>query len=76
MTTALRIRTISSSDWFRSMLGAWLGVALATGAATAATESLPRIEGPTSMDQAVNLALEHSRRIKAAAADQRAMRSM
>ena len=76
MTTALRIRTLSSSDWFRSMLGAWLGVALATGAAMAATDSLPRIEGPTTMDQAVNLALEHSRKIKAAAADQRAMRSM
>jgi len=46
MTTALRIRTLSSSDWFRSMLGAWLGVALATGAATAGTESLPRLDGP------------------------------
>jgi outer membrane protein len=76
MTTALRIRTLSSSDWFRSMLGAWLGVALATGAATAATESLPRLDGPIGMDQAVNLALEHSRKIKAAAADERAMRSM
>jgi outer membrane protein len=76
MTTALRIRTLSSSDWFRSMLGAWLGVALATGAATAATESLPRLDGPIGMEQAVNLALEHSRKIKAAAADERAMRSM
>lgn len=76
MTTALRIRILSSSDWFRSMLGAWLGVALATGAAMAATDSLPRIEGPTTMDQAVNLALEYSRKIKAAAADERAMRSM
>jgi len=28
------------------------------------------------MDQAVTLALEHSRKIKAAAADERAMRSM
>jgi len=76
MTTALRIRTLSSSDWFRSILGAWLGVALATGAATAATESLPRLDGPIGMEQAVNLALEHSRKIKAAAADERAMRSM
>ena len=76
MTTALRIRTLSSSDWFRSMLGAWLGVALATGAATAGTNSLPRLDGAIGMDQAVNLALEHSRKIKAAAADQRAMRSM
>ena len=76
MTTALRIRTLSSSDWFRSILGAWLGVALATGAAMAATESLPRLDGPIGMEQAVNLALEHSRKIKAAAADERAMRSM
>jgi outer membrane protein TolC len=58
------------------MLGAWLGVALATGAATGATDALPRIEGPVTMDQAVTLALEHSRKIKAAAADQRAMSSM
>jgi outer membrane protein TolC len=58
------------------MLGAWMGVVLATGAATAATEALPRIEGPVTMDQAVTLALEHSRKIKAAAADERAMRSM
>ena len=49
MTTALRIRTLSSSDWFRSMLGAWLGVALATGAAMAATDSLPpAVESVTS----------------------------
>jgi outer membrane protein TolC len=58
------------------MLGAWLGVALATGGATAATNSLPRLDGAIGMDQAVNLALEHSRKIKAAAADERAMRSM
>ncbi len=38
--------------------------------------SLPRIEGPISMDRAVNLALDYSRKIKASAADQRAMRSM
>jgi outer membrane protein TolC len=39
-------------------------------------QTLPRLEGAIGMDQAVNLALEHSRRIKAAAADERAMRSM
>jgi outer membrane protein TolC len=44
--------------------------------AAGAGETLPRIEGPVTMDQTVSLALEHSRRIKAAAADQRAMRSM
>jgi outer membrane protein len=71
-----RVRTISTFDWFRRMLGAALGMALATGAATAATDALPRIEGPVTMDQAVTLALEHSRKIKAAAADERAMRSM
>jgi outer membrane protein len=76
MPMTLRIRTLSSCDWFRWMLGAGLGVALATGAARAATESLPRLEGAVSMDQAVTLALEHSRKIKAAAADERAMRSM
>jgi len=42
----------------------------------AAQDALPRLDGSISMDQAVNLALEHSRKIKAAAADQRAMRSM
>jgi outer membrane protein len=42
----------------------------------AAQDALPRVEGSINMDQAVSLALEHSRKIKAAAADQRAMRSM
>jgi outer membrane protein len=41
-----------------------------------AQDALPRIEGPATMAQAVDLALEHSRKVKAAAADQRAMRSM
>lgn len=76
MATAQAGRGSSSSRWARSILGAWIMVAMAAGAAIAATDSLPRIEGPVSMDQAVNLALEHSRKIKAAAADQRAMRSM
>jgi outer membrane protein TolC len=76
MEMALRIRTLSFFVWFRWLLGAWLGVALATGAAAEVSDSLPRIEGPVTMDQAVTLALDHSRKIKAAAADQRAMRSM
>ena len=42
----------------------------------AAQQALPRVEGAIGMDQAVTLALEHSRKIKAAAADERAMRSM
>jgi len=76
MATTRRIRTRSPVDWLRWLLGALLGVALATGVATPATDVLPRIEGPVTMDQAVTLALEHSRKIKAAAADQRAMQSM
>jgi len=76
MATALRMTTTSSFNWVRAMLGAWLGLALATGAATAGTQSLPRIEGAITMDEAVNLGLEHSRRIRVSLADQKAMRSM
>jgi outer membrane protein TolC len=51
--------------------------ALVTLAATASqAQTLPRIQGAITMDQAVNLGLEHSRRVKVSAADQRAMRSM
>ncbi len=39
-------------------------------------QQLPRIEGPLTMDQAVALALENSRKVKASGADQRAMVSM
>lgn len=42
----------------------------------ATAQALPRFEGAITMDQAVSLGLEHSRRIKIAAADQRGMRSM
>jgi outer membrane protein len=76
MARTRQFRMRSPFDWLRWMLGAWLGVVLAAGAATAAPESLPRIEGPVTMEQAVTLALQHSRKIKAAAADERAMRSM
>lgn len=41
-----------------------------------AADTLPRISGPIGMDQAVDLALQHSRKIKAAAADERTMASM
>jgi outer membrane protein TolC len=74
MTT--RTSTRSFAVWLHRALGAWLGVALAAGAAGAAADFLPRIEGSVTMDQAVTLALEHSRKIKAATADQTAMRSM
>jgi outer membrane protein TolC len=39
-------------------------------------QTLPRIQGPITMDQAVSLGVEHSRRLRVSAADQRAMRSM
>jgi len=44
--------------------------------AAGAGESLPRIEGPLTMEQAVTLALEHSRKVKASGFDQQAMASM
>ena len=45
-------------------------------AAPAAAQSLPGIEGPLTMDQAVELARQKSLRVKAAGADARAMESM
>ena len=54
-----------------------LAATLAAGPhASSAGESLPRIEGALTMDDVVTLALEHSRKIKASGADQRAMISM
>ncbi len=53
----------------------FLGAAMWVSPASAA-EPLPRIEGPLTMEQSVNLALQHSRKVKAAGADQRAMESM
>ncbi len=44
--------------------------------AAGAGDSLPRIQGPVTMEQALALALEHSRKIKASSADQRVMASM
>lgn len=76
----MRLPNHAATRWLRWPLAlamVLLGVALAPAPrAAGAEESLPRIEGPVTMDQTVSLALEHSRRIKAAAADQRAMRSM
>jgi outer membrane protein TolC len=51
-----------------AVLLAWTSAALG--------QTLPRIEGAITMDQAVELGLEHSRRVKVSAADQRVMRSM
>ncbi|OGB92639.1 MAG: hypothetical protein A3G35_15745 [candidate division NC10 bacterium RIFCSPLOWO2_12_FULL_66_18] len=39
-------------------------------------QALPKIEGPLTMEQAVVLSLEHSRKVKASGADQRVMASM
>lgn len=44
--------------------------------ARAHAQVLPKIEGPVTMEQAVALALEHSRKVKASGADQQAMASM
>ena len=45
-------------------------------AGTAAAQPLPQVEGPLTMEQAVDLALEKSLRVKAAGADSRVMDSM
>jgi len=61
----------------RAACAATLLVALTVGGwRVEAAQTLPRIQGPITMDQAVSLGLEHSRRVKVSAADQRAMRSM
>ncbi len=44
--------------------------------AAGARESLPRMEGPVTMGQAVELALKYSRKVKASGADERVMASM
>jgi outer membrane protein len=62
---------------------AWMGgviatVAVATAllACPAVAQTLPRVEGPLTMEQAVELARQKSLRVKAADADARAMDSM
>ncbi len=60
-----------------SMAVGTLALALSLGPAGAgAGHGLPRIEGPVAMDQAVELALKHSRKVKASGADERIMASM
>src|SRR5262245_42365834 len=59
----------------------WTGVVVATIVLTwtaphGAAQPLPRIDGPLTMNQAVDLARETSLRVKASAADARAMDSM
>lgn len=42
----------------------------------ASAQSLPRVDGPLTMDRAVELALDHNLRVKASSADARVMESM
>ena len=53
-----------------------LGPALAAPELAAQPASLPRIEGPLTMEQAVDLALRQNLRVRASEADARAMASM
>jgi outer membrane protein len=79
LKTALRIAKTLSREHRRPLM---LAAALLAAAfvlvphAAGGGESLPRIEGPLTMEEAVTLALEHSRKVKASGADQRAMTSM
>ncbi len=56
-----------------AILASMLPVGLAS---VSAGETLPRIEGPLAMEQAVELALKYSRKVKASGADERVMTSM
>ena len=53
-----------------------LTIALVLAAASAEAQTLPRIDGPLTLQQAVDLALQKNLRVKAAGADARAMESM
>ena len=55
---------------------ALLAAGLLLWGARVEAQALPKIEGPLTMEQAVVLSLEHSRKVKASGADQRAMASM
>lgn len=52
-----------------------IGMALAT-APEAHAQTLPRVDGPLTLDGAVDLALSHSLKVKASGADSRTMESM
>jgi outer membrane protein TolC len=53
-----------------------LALAALLFAASAQAQTLPRVDGPLTLDRAVGLALEKNLRVKAAGADARAMESM
>ena len=63
------------SRWRAGVAGAALTGAGLMGA-DAGAQPLPRIEGPLTMEQAVDIARQKSLRVKAAAADARVMDSM
>jgi outer membrane protein TolC len=56
--------------------GALVAVLVALVAVNASAQTLPRIDGPLTLEKAVELALEKNLRIKAAGADARTMESM
>ncbi len=62
--------------WRRTGLAATLMAAALLLAVTVRAQPLPRIEGPLTMEQAVEIAREKSLRVKAAGADARVMDSM
>ncbi len=64
------VRHLGQVFWFVAAL-----LAVIPGGAGAG-ETLPRISGPLRMSEAVDLALQHSRKVKAAGADDRVMASM
>lgn len=55
---------------------ALVAMGLLSWGARAEGQALPRVEGSLTMEQAVDLALQHSRKVKASGADQQAMDSM
>jgi outer membrane protein len=59
--------------WRTSIVTAAL---VALGASGAAAQGLPRVDGPLTLDRAVELALQQSLRVRAAGADARTMESM
>jgi outer membrane protein TolC len=65
----------SRCSWTLAPVAALLGL-LAAGAVGAQAPVLPRVDGPLTMEQAVDLALKKNLRVRAAQADSRAMDSM
>jgi outer membrane protein len=58
------------------VLGTLVAALVVLAAVNASAETLPRIDGPLTLEKAVELALEKNLRVKAAGADARAMESM